>query len=118
MLAAETAAVSSTHVMMRFAVLRNFIQVISREDAAKALKHIGQRVKTGGRLLVVGWVVDDSRITPPSATGINLAFLNLFEEGEAYTETEYRQWLGEAGFVDYRREMLGDGMSVVSATKE
>ena len=103
---------------MDFAVLRNFVQVISRADATKALKHIGQRVKAGGRLLVVGWVVDDSRITPPSAMGMNLAFLNLYEEGEAYTEGEYRQWLGEAGFVNFQRELMSDGMSVICATKQ
>lgn len=121
----ERVNVESTDVIARppecemdFAVVRNFIQIISREDAAKAFKHIGQRVKTGGRLLMVGWVVDDSRITPPSATGVNLFFLNRFDEGEAYTEAEYRQWLGEAGFVDYQKELLGNGMSVVSATKE
>lgn len=103
---------------MDLAVLRNFIQVISREDAAKALKNIGQRVKAGGRLLVVGFMVDDSRITPLSAMGINLAFLNLYEEGEAYTEAEYRQWLGEAGFVDFQRDVLGVGMSVVCAKRQ
>jgi cyclopropane fatty-acyl-phospholipid synthase-like methyltransferase len=103
---------------MDFAVVRNFIQVISRDDAAKAIKHIGQRVKAGGRLLIRGWVVDDSRITPPSATGVNLFLLNRFDEGEAYTDAEYRQWLGEAGFVDYQRELLDTGMSAVSATKE
>lgn len=102
---------------MDFAVLRNFIQVISRAEAAKVLKNIGQRMKAGGRLLIVGFVVDDSRITPLPAMGINLAFLNLYEEGEAYTEAEYRRWLDEAGFVDYQRELLGDGLSVVSATK-
>ena len=69
-------------------------------------------------LLVVGWMVDDSRITPPSAVGMNLAFLNLYEEGEAYTEGEYRQWLGEAGFVNLQRELMGDGMSVICATKQ
>jgi len=121
----ERVKVESTDVIagppkceMDFAVVRNFIQIISREDAAKAIKHIGQRLKAGGRLLIRGWVVDDSRITPPSATGVNLFFLNRFDEGEAYTEAEYRQWLGDAGFVDCQRELLDTGMSAVSATKE
>ena len=33
----------------------------------------------------------------------NLAFLNMFDAGESYTEGEYREWLTDAGFVDIER---------------
>lgn len=36
--------------------------------------------------------------------GFNLTFLNTFDAGESYTEKEYREWLGEAGFIDISRD--------------
>jgi hypothetical protein len=47
----------------------------------------------------------------------NLVFLNVYEEGQAYTEHEYRTWLTEAGFVDIERTLLGGGDSLVVASK-
>ena len=40
------------------------------------------------------------RLSPAAAVGINLVFLSIYDEGQAYTETEYRNWLAEAGFSD------------------
>jgi SAM-dependent methyltransferase len=85
------------------AALRAFIQVLAPQDARAALKNIGAAVKPGGKIYIIGQILDDSRRAPLEAVGFNLAFLNMFDTGESYTEGEHREWLGEAGFVDIER---------------
>jgi SAM-dependent methyltransferase len=85
------------------AVLRAFIQVLAPQDARAALKHVGATVKPGGKIYIIGQILDDSRRAPLEAVGFNLAFLNMFDTGESYTEGEHREWLAEAGFVDIER---------------
>jgi SAM-dependent methyltransferase len=85
------------------AVLRAFLQVFSARDARIALKHVGAAVKPGGKIYIIGQILDNSRKAPLEAVGFNLAFLNMFDAGESYTEGEHREWLSEAGFVDIER---------------
>ncbi|HEU0021841.1 MAG TPA: 16S rRNA methyltransferase, partial [Dehalococcoidia bacterium] len=71
----------------------------------------------GGAVYILGSVLDNSRLSPPEIVVANLNFLNAFDEGQAYTEQEYRDWLTEAGFVDVKRVFLPDKTSIVTARK-
>jgi hypothetical protein len=99
------------------AVLRNFIQVISPVQARRALLNVSQALEPGGAIMIWGRVLDDSRLAPIEAVTQNLIFLNQYDAGQSYTESEYRDWLTEAGFVDIDRSQLPGGHSVVSARK-
>jgi cyclopropane fatty-acyl-phospholipid synthase-like methyltransferase len=101
------------------AVLRGLLQVLSSEDARLAVKHIGAALKPGGKIYIIGQVLDDSRISPPEPVGFNLNFINAFDSGESYTEKEYRDWLSEAGFVEIERAkfLLDDGSGLMTAQK-
>ncbi len=99
------------------AVARAFTQVLSAEDAQKALKNIAGAVKPGGWVYLVCRVVDDSRVAPLDTVASNLIFLNMYDHGEAYTESEYRAWLAEAGFIDVERYAPPFGDSVIRAQK-
>jgi SAM-dependent methyltransferase len=101
------------------AVLRAFIQVLSPGDARKAITNVGAAVKPGGRIFIIGQILDESRTSPLDAVGFNLTFLNTFDAGESYTEKEYREWLGEAGFIDISRDSspLPDGSGLMTARK-
>jgi hypothetical protein len=85
------------------AILRNLIQVFSPKDALLALKNISTAINPGGKIYIIGQILDDSRQSPPEAVGFNLNFINTFDVGESYTEQEYREWLGKAGFIDIER---------------
>lgn len=98
-------------------VMRSFIQVLGAEDARRALKNVAGIVKPGGDLLILGRVLDDSRISPIDVVTHNVLFLNLYDGGQAYTEGEHREWLAEAGFEDFSREALPDAMSLISARR-
>jgi hypothetical protein len=93
------------------AIVRELLQVLSADEAQQVLQHVGAALTPGGRLFIIGQILDDTHITPVEAVGFNLIFLNTFYAGESYTEGEHRAWLHAAGFVDVVREpcVLRDG---------
>lgn len=99
------------------AVLSSFIQVISAEKARRTLKNVGKVVAPGGAIYIRGDVVDDSGVSPLGAVMRNLVYLNIYDEGQAYTETEHREWLREGGFENFERKILPDGFSLMRARK-
>ncbi len=101
------------------AVLRSFLQVLSPEQARLALRNVGAALRTGGEVFIIGFVLDDARLSPGSAVGVNLVFLSLYDDGRSHTETEHRSWLEEAGFKDISVlfEAGPNGASIVRARK-
>jgi len=67
------------------AVVRELLQVLSPDEAHQAIQHIGAALIPGGRIYIVGQILDDTRTAPPEAVGFNLIFLNTFSAGESYT---------------------------------
>ncbi len=101
------------------AVLRNLLQVLSPDQARNALRHVGAAMHSGGELFIIGHVLDDGRLSPAPAVGMNLVFLSLYDDGQSYTETEHRSWLEEAGFKEISI-LFGagpSGASIVRARK-
>jgi SAM-dependent methyltransferase len=100
------------------AVLRSFLQILGEMDAGAALANVGKAVRPGGSIYIVGMgILDDSRVTPPEAAAFNLVFLNVYESGKAYTESEHRAWMGAAGFQDIERGRLPSGLQFICARK-
>jgi ubiquinone/menaquinone biosynthesis C-methylase UbiE len=99
------------------AVLFRLIQVLSPDQAHRVLRNVSQVIEPGGVIYIVGQVLDNSRLSPPETVAGNLFFLNVFDEGQAYTEQEHRDWLAEAGFAQCERHILPNKMSIVSARK-
>lgn len=99
------------------AVLSSLLQVLSPEDAMQALTHIGAALHPGGRLYIVGRILDDSRLAPVESVGFDLVFLNIFDEGRAYTDGEHRTWLTATGFAEIERAVIAQGVSIMTARK-
>jgi SAM-dependent methyltransferase len=99
------------------AVLKSFIQVLSPDQARRAIANISQVIEPGGVIYIHGYVLDSSHVSPPETVAFNLFFLNRFDEGQAYTEQEYWDWLVEAGFMDFNRVTLPNGTSIIRARK-
>jgi hypothetical protein len=97
--------------------MRNVLQVLSAEQARQTVLNIGRALEPGGELHIIGQCLDDTRLSPPETVAFNLVFLNIYEEGQAYTLAEHCAWLDEAGFTDVERTMLQRGMSRISARK-
>lgn len=100
------------------AVLRALIQILSPDDARRVLNNVSRVVNPGGAIYIAGsGIIDNSRTSPPQKVGLNLVFINLYDEGQAYTEQEHRNWLSEAGFEDFERITLPEGGSIITARK-
>ena len=114
---AANAANDSLEGAFDCAILSSVIQLLSVEEAQRLLKNIAGVLNPGGALYIIGWVLDDSRIAPREAARANLLLITACVNGQAYTESEHRAWLTEAGFEDYTREILPSELSLVSARK-
>ena len=96
------------------AVLRAVLQVMERGVAARAIRHVAASLKPGGEVLISGGgILDDDRLGPLNAVFMNLTFMNVYRESEAYTEAEHRAGLAAAGFVEVTREQLADGKELI-----
>jgi predicted O-methyltransferase YrrM len=80
------------------AVLRGVVVVLPSKDARRLLSRVNDALAPGGAIYVVGWILDDSRITPPELATYNLQFATALDHGGVYTEGEIRRWLTEARF--------------------
>jgi len=99
------------------AVIRSVIQVLAPGEARALLKNLFSALEPGSPVFILGQILDDSRLSPPHTVAFNLMFINVHDEGGAYTEREYRDWLGEAGFERIERLPLAGGSSLVTAHK-
>ena len=100
------------------AVAKAFVQTLAPDQAGRALSHIGAALRPGGSIYILGsGILDDSRCSPPEAAIFNIVFLNIYRGGRAYTESEYRTWLVQAGFEDVHRTRQPNGSSIITARK-
>lgn len=99
------------------AVLSKVLQTLSAEESQIVLNHIGQALNPGGTIFILGTVLDDSRLTPAEMAAVNLFFINVYDGGQAFTESEHRAWLSEAGFENIEREIMPDQLSLITARR-
>ncbi len=98
-------------------VLKAFTQTLPPDGIRSALKNINEVIEPGGTLYILAHIIDNSRFSPAETAVFNLVFLNIYEDGQAYTVEEYRVWLVEAGFEEVERALLEGGSSLVAARK-
>lgn len=98
-------------------VARHVVQVLSEEQSRVLIKNLAAVTKDGGSLFLIGMVLDNSRLTPQMVVGFNLVLLNGYQDGQAYTESEYFSWLAAAGFGDMERMVDNQGSSIIRAQK-
>jgi hypothetical protein len=92
-------------------------QVLSPDQARRVLRHVSQVVEPGGSLYILGNVRDNSRLSPLEPRLSHLFYVNVFDEGQAYTDQEYRDWIADAGFEPCERLLLPNNTSMVRARK-
>jgi SAM-dependent methyltransferase len=97
------------------AVMANFIQILNRDQAARALTNVARALVPSGVLFIIGYVLDDDHLGPADIAASNFAFLNIYDEGRAFTEAAHRAWLSEVGFTTFERTPITGGKSIVRA---
>jgi len=100
------------------AVLCAVIQLLPPDQAALAIRHAVAGLLDGGLIVISGrGILDDTRTGPAAAVFTNLTFLNLYDEGRAYTESEYFAWLAVCNCIEARRITMPDGTQLIAARK-
>jgi len=76
----------------------NFLHHFSRTECVAFLRRAHEALRPGGRVVIVEFIPNEDRVTPPPAAGFSLVMLGSTPEGDAYTFNEYHSMLVEAGF--------------------
>ncbi|WP_395742878.1 SAM-dependent methyltransferase [Prosthecobacter sp.] len=84
----------------------NFLHHFNVEECTRFLKRVHAALRPGGRVVIVEFVPNEDRITPPPAAGFSLVMLGTTPEGDAYTFAEYQQMLAKTGFSDPTLHLL------------
>ena len=101
------------------AIMRSLLQVLGPEEAQEMCMQTGEALRPGSPIYIVGMgMMDDSRQSPPWPVYYNLFFLNIYDAGQSYTESEYRTWLENAGFTDFQRMLRADGGGIIRAVRK
>ncbi len=81
-------------------VMKALLQVIAPTEAQSVVANVAKALAPGGRLVIIGRVLNDDRLSPTPAALFNLVFLNLYDGGLAHTEGEHRRWLAATELTD------------------
>jgi SAM-dependent methyltransferase len=76
----------------------NFLHHFNRAECVSFLRRTHQALRPGGSVVIVEFIPNEDRVTPPPAAGFSLVMLGSTPEGDAYTFAEYEAMLVEAGF--------------------
>jgi hypothetical protein len=97
-------------------VLRHVLQTLSADHAPSVLANLGSAIEPGGRVHILGFILEDSRLTPAEALNFDIVFLNIYEHGACYTVAEHADWLRSAGFTDVEHRPAPPGSAPAGNT--
>jgi ubiquinone/menaquinone biosynthesis C-methylase UbiE len=80
------------------ALLTNFLQLLDPASIEKFLKKLHAALAPGGRVITLGFIPNDDRVSPPATAFMSLFFLASTPGGEAYTFADYSSMFDAAGF--------------------
>ena len=72
------------------AIVCTVFQGLSADYCEKAARNIAAALPSGGEIFIIGFVLDDSGLTPEICVAQNVQFLNVFDDGKTYREAQYR----------------------------
>lgn len=88
------------------ALVPNFLHHFNVADCTRFLRRIRAALRPGGRVVIVEFVPNEDRVSPPAAASFSLVMLGTTPEGDAYTFRELSGVLAEAGFREATRHDL------------
>ncbi|MDB6004296.1 MAG: Methyltransferase type 12, partial [Prosthecobacter sp.] len=78
----------------------NFLHHFNIADCTAFLRRVHSALRPGGKVVIIEFVPNEDRVTPPAAASFSFVMLGTTPEGDAYTFEQYRQMLTDAGFSD------------------
>src|SRR5205823_1742116 len=82
------------------ALVTNFLHHFDKPTNTTLLRKIASALKPAGRAVILDFVPNDDRVSPPMTAGFALTMLAGTPAGDAYTLREFKTMLADAGFRD------------------
>jgi len=89
----------------------------SFEENAKLIAKCARSLNKNGQLIIVDYVMDESRIEPATGAMFAINMLVGTDGGDTFTENEIKEWFHSAGLLHRYTQRLEDGNSIVTAYK-
>jgi len=83
---------------------------------ADLIRKCAAALNPGGQVVVVDFIVDEDRTSPPFAALFALNMLVGTQEGDTYTEAEVCEWMERAGLIDMARQDMEFGTRIVTGS--
>ena len=99
------------------ALVTNFVHHFDSRTNVEFFEKVAASLKGGGRIVVLEFVPNEDRVSPPMAARFSLTMLSNTPNGDAYTFRELRTMLAEAGFADVTAHPLPGPQTVVIGRK-
>jgi SAM-dependent methyltransferase len=99
------------------ALLTNFLHHFDVPACTALLRKVAGALKPGGKAVILEFVPNDDRVSPPMPAGFALTMLAGTPSGDAYTLRELQQMAENAGFRGVTSHPLPTPETVVVATK-
>jgi SAM-dependent methyltransferase len=96
-------------------IVANTVHVLSAAHNVELLRKMRTSVSAGARLLLVDLWTDPTHTRPAAAPLMSGEFLVLSGEGQAYSEEEADEWLGQTGWRKLERKPLAGPSSLIVA---
>lgn len=95
----------------------NILHIYNESENSRIFKRVHTSLKPGGRFILVDLFLKDNRTEPFDAALFSLTMLMFTATGRTYTFKETEKLLTKNGFGKFKRCELGQGSSVIEATK-
>jgi 2-polyprenyl-3-methyl-5-hydroxy-6-metoxy-1,4-benzoquinol methylase len=100
------------------ALLTNFLHHFDVPTCTGLLRKVANALKPGGKVVILEFVPNDDRVSPPMAAEFSLTMLAGTTAGDAYTFKQLRQMAEDAGFTSAAAHALPTPETVVVAVKK
>jgi ubiquinone/menaquinone biosynthesis C-methylase UbiE len=79
-------------------LITGFLHHFDMATCEKLLRKVHRAMAPEGRVVVLDFVPNEDRVTPPATAKFSITMLAMTRAGDAYTFSEYQRMLGSAGF--------------------
>jgi ubiquinone/menaquinone biosynthesis C-methylase UbiE len=83
--------------------LSAIIHMLSPSECQQLINKCSKALNSGGQLVIRDYLMDDTRTEPTQGAIFAINMLVGTDEGDTYTENEVKDWMKNAGFVEFRR---------------